>query len=411
MGPIALFDKSFLQSLGIDESVWFDAFFTANICPPFYVETLADLEKKKLGRRKPEDEVAVIANKTPEMHGAPCVHHATACLGELLGHPVPMTGQIPVAGGSYVRSGHQTGVVFEEPPEAQAFSRWQDGRFVDLERHYAKQWRDALTSLDLNEVAKFFRQLGVKGSNCKSLEEAKSLAKQIVKSNSKPFDTMALALKFLDIEREHHRPILERWSIWNYRPIPKYAPYTAHVLEVELFFQIALAADLISTQRPSNRIDIAYLFYLPFCQVFLSSDKLHKRCAPLFLREDQDFLWGQDVKSDLNQLNYYFLAFPEEEKKKGVMTLANAPPTDTGFLIGEIWDKHCPGWRNRAEHTPSPNAGSHESLIARVKEIAEAPPVSDEEGDFDSSNTDALTFKRKIRRSKGSWFQVPEDID
>ncbi len=42
MGPITLFDKSFLQSLSIDESVWFDNFFYSVICPIFYVETLAE---------------------------------------------------------------------------------------------------------------------------------------------------------------------------------------------------------------------------------------------------------------------------------------------------------------------------------------------------------------------------------
>jgi len=39
-----LFDKSALQGLSLDESVWFDAFFYPNITPLFFVETLADLE-------------------------------------------------------------------------------------------------------------------------------------------------------------------------------------------------------------------------------------------------------------------------------------------------------------------------------------------------------------------------------
>jgi hypothetical protein len=45
MGPIALFDKSFLQSISADESVWFDHFFLSLICPVFYVETLGNLAK------------------------------------------------------------------------------------------------------------------------------------------------------------------------------------------------------------------------------------------------------------------------------------------------------------------------------------------------------------------------------
>jgi hypothetical protein len=63
MGPIALFDKSFLQSLTVDESVWFDHFFLAVVSPFFYVETLADLGKSLGGGRTPEDEVRIIAEK------------------------------------------------------------------------------------------------------------------------------------------------------------------------------------------------------------------------------------------------------------------------------------------------------------------------------------------------------------
>jgi len=46
VGPIALFDKSFLQSLNVDEAVLFDHFFLPVISPLFFVETLADLSRE-----------------------------------------------------------------------------------------------------------------------------------------------------------------------------------------------------------------------------------------------------------------------------------------------------------------------------------------------------------------------------
>jgi hypothetical protein len=42
-GPITLFDKSALQSLKVDEAVWFDSFYQTVISTLFFVETLADL--------------------------------------------------------------------------------------------------------------------------------------------------------------------------------------------------------------------------------------------------------------------------------------------------------------------------------------------------------------------------------
>jgi hypothetical protein len=46
-------------------------------------------------------------------------------------------------------------------------------------------------------------------------------------------------------------------------------------------------------------LDAHYLFYLPFCHVFASFDRLHRLLAPLFLRPDQRFLSGDDLKREL----------------------------------------------------------------------------------------------------------------
>jgi hypothetical protein len=88
VGPITVFDKSALEALNMDESVWFDAFFLANVVPPFYVETLADLEKEVATGRTPEDVVGRLAEKTPS-GAAPNVHHRPMILADLLGHEIP----------------------------------------------------------------------------------------------------------------------------------------------------------------------------------------------------------------------------------------------------------------------------------------------------------------------------------
>src|SRR4051794_6972525 len=112
MGPLVLFDKSFLQSLSVDESVIFDHFFISVICPLFYVETLADLEKAIRQGRTPEQEVGMIARKTPEMNGHPCAHHTDLCLKNLMAQDIPMEGRIPILGGKPVRVDDRSGVVF-----------------------------------------------------------------------------------------------------------------------------------------------------------------------------------------------------------------------------------------------------------------------------------------------------------
>jgi len=63
MGPNTLFDKSFIQGLSVDESVWFDHFFNTVVSPFFFVETLADLEKTPRPGLTAEQEVARIIEK------------------------------------------------------------------------------------------------------------------------------------------------------------------------------------------------------------------------------------------------------------------------------------------------------------------------------------------------------------
>ena len=411
MGPITLFDKSILQSLSLDESVWFDHYFPTNICPLFYVETLADLHKKVRSGRTPEQEVSIIAQKFPEMHGTPNVQHVTACTGELFGHKVPMRGQMLVAGGRPVKANGQSGVVFDESPEANAFSRWQNGEFMDIERHHAHGWREMVTNLDLNELATRFRKLGIDGKTCKSLEQAKTLAHKIVSSTDKPFDRMHLALLFLNIDPSHYRAILQRWRTFNYPPLTRYAPYFAYVYTIELFFQISLAANLISSERPSNRVDIGYLFYLPFSMAFVSSDKLHKKCAPLFLRSNQQFIWGPDLKEGLKEINSHYLKLSDTEKDKGIMSFANTPPKDGGFFISSVWDFHNPKWRDKKEVDLTDKNIKNEKLLKHINNFKDAPTLSKDKVDFDMSNPDSVSISRMVKKRKGSWFQVPKDLE
>jgi hypothetical protein len=216
MGPIALFDKSFLQSLSIDESVWFDHFFLTNVAPIFYVETLTDLNKPALKGRTPEREVSIIAEKFPDMHGIPCAHHTDLCINDLLGYSVPMTGQIPVSRGHLAKYAGKTGAVFQQSPESEAFSRWQDGEFREIERLYAQYWRQELQNLDLREVAGFFKALGINEKSCSNLQDANNLARAILHTSDKQSELMPSALIFLNVPYHLHHDIQKkleyRWS-------------------------------------------------------------------------------------------------------------------------------------------------------------------------------------------------------
>ncbi len=409
MGPVALFDKSFLQSLTLDESVWFDHFFLAVICPVFYVETLADLAKTKRSNssRTPQDEVRILADKSPVLSGAPCVHHMDMCIANLLGHQAPKLGQVPLAGGRPIRTkDNKAGVVFKPSPEAESFARWQRHEFMEVERDTASAWRAMLSSLNLPEVAQRMRALGVTPKNCKSVKEAWGLAHGLMHSQAAPLEQIGLLFEFVHVPVHLQGEILHRWSSAGFPPLANYAPYAAHVLKVEMFFQIALAANLISADRASNRADIAYLFYLPFCNLFVSGDKLHKLCTPPFLAPAQDFIWGPDLKASLSSINSELSSIPQEEREQGLHKIAPRPRGNASNVVVSMWEKHSPKRGKLLLEEPiDPTA--ERKLVEELKKYSEAPTAPDV-AQLPSEKLDNLALERLVPARKGSWWLLPK---
>ena len=78
---------------------------------------------------------------------------------------------IPRPGGRSVRSG----VIFDQTPVEEAFQRWREGEFHEVERLAAAGWRAALQELDLVAVGKEMQAIGFSPKGCKTLAEAKLL--------------------------------------------------------------------------------------------------------------------------------------------------------------------------------------------------------------------------------------------
>ena len=413
MGPIALFDKSFIQSLSLDEAVFFDHFFLPVICPLFYVETLADLEKVVREGRTPEQEVGIIADKVPEMSGHPCAYHIDLGAASLFGANIPLDGRIPTAGGRPVKFDGKSGFVHEESAAAQAFRRWQEREFLVVERQFARTWRTTLNNVDLARIATGIRAMGITPGTCRSLEDAKAIVDRFLeRDGTAAVDQLNLALGLFEIPPEYDLHLFGRWATRDRTSLRRFAPYAAHVVAVELFFRIALGAALIGTADVNNRTDIGYLFYTPFCHVFVSSDNLHRRCAPHFLRTDQSFVWGHDLKADLNRLMNTYAGRPEEEKEQGLMRLAPTPPSnDHEGVVVQLWDRHFGSWRQRATGAPKPrNPKEDAELVAHINLLSSAPSISRAEMDFDPADADFVQIQRRVTKRRGAWWQLPKDL-
>ena len=160
-------------------------------------------------------------------------------------------------------------------------------------------------------------------------------------------------------------------------------------------------------------VPTSYLFYLPFCMMFVSSDRLHQQTASLFLREDQDFVWGFELKADLRQLNEHYLAtFSEVDRERGLFKLVDHPPTEGDYVVTKLWKRHL---RPEALSDFSENlAGGmteeqRKKLVDELTAFTKGTTLSDDQVKTDAEN-EAMVVERRITPQKGSWWQVPKDF-
>ncbi len=416
-GPILIFDKSTLQALNPDQAHWMDNFFMSNITPLFYIETLADLEKEVRAGKTSEQVVGEIAYKSPDMQAYPNVHHLTLIWGELMGKgKIEMIGFPILGGGQPVTLGGATGIIYKQSPEEEAFNRWQNGEFLELERGMAKRWRRELESIDLKAMAASFKGIHERAGKPQELADIKALAEAIVDGPDQEA-VLRMALELTIGYGDWGEQIIGRWNTLGRPRIRDYAPYVTHVLTVDLFFYLGMAASQIGSDRKSNKADIAYLYYLPFCMVFTSRDDLQVRSAPLFLRADQSFVHGDDLKADLKQLDQYYDALPEEEKKKGVFSFAAYPPNDDSYLVTQLWKKHMkppdgseqrkPKYEGKTVYVPPAGSNPKEIIKALDDFEANAFPLAPETS-VAMDEAAIVQFSRFVRRTKGKWIRIPE---
>lgn len=411
MGPIILFDKSALQSLSIDESVWLDNYFLANITPLFYVETLADLTL--LGApRPPEKIISEISIKTPR--ALPNIHHARLVLGNLLGQSVEVGHGRPIidCGETKISPDGKIGIHISETPEEKALSRWHDGKYLEIERELARQWRQMLDVLNFDSLIGIVKNMLPPDQKFTTLDLIKSFVDNLTQGNSK--ELLLLALDFLGIPDRERIAIISRWENMNKPPLDKFAPYAMYVFKIDLLFYIAATKGLIAKERPSNKVDLAYLYYLPFCHVFISGDKLHAKTAPLFLRQNQTFLTGSDFKKGLSIINSYYAQYEKEISEVGTIKFAPYPPLAVESSIHSLWDTHCPSWRKSAEaklsEKPTP-IKTDASLIKRLNKIDEKSIKINSEILKNMSEPDHVIVKHMVPVQKGRWRILPKGIE
>ena len=137
----------------------------------------------------------------------------------------------------------------------------------------------------------------------------------------------------------------------------------------------------------------------------MSADQLHHRCAPPFLSDDQEFVWGQDLKTNLGEINAHYLQLPESAREAGVYSFASDPPEIGNRVVIQLWDKFIPKWRTKQDATPEPP--SVIDIKEEIEKMEAAPSVPPKESP-DAGSLDQVVIKRSVRPKRGSWYLIPK---
>jgi hypothetical protein len=407
-GPDTIFDKSTIQSFTLDEAVIFDNFYRSNIPPVFFVECLADLERdKRLMRSTPEQLVGALAEKTPDMQASANVFHLDLLKSELMGKfDLDLMLLRPVRnGGKEIQLGDQQGVIFQPGPETAALRRWSRKEFFEAEREYAKGWRLALSRLDLDEMSNQILEAIGPWRKPVSLQDARELADKII-DNLDPEFLLRFGITLVGVP-EATEWVVNDWITGRRKPLRTTYKYFIHILSINIFFSLVYPTELLRNVKPSHQVDLAYLYYLPFCAVFTSCDKFHVQVAPLFMTTAQTFVRGEELKADLARLNELYLALPEAERAKSIFAYAPHPPDDSSFLTSRLWDTYLPYWRpnssNRSE-VPAEKRQALDELLAKFHAKTATMAPGSMPG-FDSHDFMEVNINGKA--VKGSYVRVP----
>ncbi len=157
--------------------------------------------------------------------------------------------------------------------------------------------------------------------------------------------------------------------------VKPWAPFCVSVTRLCMALCCCTALKFV-TQRPTNVLDLQYLFYAPFGMVFVSQDRLQRDLWPATTTE-ASFVWGDDLKADLKR---YVVARKETKEARGAgqpVSYYTDRFTPKDSIIARLHEKHLT-WPPGSRPSSGP-AGDFENLPENVKRnFREAMELIDE---------------------------------
>lgn len=359
VGPRIIFDKSFIQSLNVPLIDELTLYFTAT-CPPVLIsEIIADLQAQpRRDGRLPEDLVRELAVKMMEGHGVEPAPLRVLVQGNLLGDEVPMHGfTVPLLSGApAVRSDPSRKMMLvDQTVQQEMWQRLARGDFTVDDGAAAQSWRAGIAETDLSAERDRWRPFAEQLGNPTSLAGVVEAVDGVMMDRTRrtQVDLINLVLDVVRGGRAKNSAVNHLMRLPAGTVLQEYAPFAAHVVRLYLCFVVGLARGFIGT-RPSNTVDLQYLYYAPFCNVFVSLDRLNRTLWEAgAMRSTATFVWGADIRPDLEQRIARRQAMTPDEWAAHRRVYGEWPDPIEGSIMYALGERHVPQWPRGGNSSPN----------------------------------------------------------
>lgn len=281
--PIIL-DKSTFQSLSFSEMGMLNNYYLHNITPLIVMEILGDLKKEQIEKGDiPDKKVIELSTKLFPYKSVVNEHYIELVKANLLGNIIKLD-ERPILGNSSLKQtisgkkGQYIGVSKEE----ENLFRWRKGNFLEIDKKLSTLWRTTTTDKEyFQNLQKNLRDIKPKGKKIRNLEELNLEVERRLGTPEFQYSLLMMIFQNYGIHSLDASKILMFWNSVGKPPLLHFAPYAAFCLKVDLFYYIGLQFDLIG-QRPTNRLDLQYLYYLHLLRYFLLTIKFTKEWFHIF---------------------------------------------------------------------------------------------------------------------------------
>jgi hypothetical protein len=339
-----ILDKSSFQGLTIAEHIERDRYFLENVTPVLLREILGDLSKEEPGRLA-EDTVKGLAKKFGGSGGQVNVDYRDLCLAELDGVRIPLAdGQIVPDHMTVVEQPDGSTAGWLEPgPWNYRIIQWARRKFIDGERLAAKRLRDEARSFHIDSMLKRLRRNQVLLPKARNFDDLREVVGDLLDRRALRPVWLSWVLEEVGVPASVRDAARHRWRASGGPALESFAPYLAFCTKTFLLFAVGTHHGLL-TARPTNRVDIEYLLYLPFCEVFVSDDKLHRQLAPMLLRDHQSFVEHKEFRADLTNRIAQRAALGRDVVARRSFAFGSYPWPVKGSVLTRLWLKHHGPW-------------------------------------------------------------------